>query len=115
MAMRRGPRRARPRTARRRRPACTAALLRLFRDYRFWAASPSITLVQLTSGDGEVQGVLIRPVFPKGVCRHCGCSQFDACVMPSEEGCAWADRSERCCTNPACVRAEARRRKAATR
>lgn len=31
---------------------------------------------------------------PAGVCRFCGCSEYDAC----EEGCYWADRTFRLCS-----------------
>lgn len=85
-------------------------MLRLRLNYRFWAEAPSVSRVQLVADDGEVIGSTLRPTFPKGVCRHCGCSQFDACLDAFDEGCAWADRTERCCTNPKCLAAERRRK-----
>src|SRR5579863_7552794 len=88
----------------RRRPV-TAALLRLERDYRLWALIPAgVTRILLqadfegdTSGCGEVVGDARRPRFPKGVCRSCGCSEFDACETPVGP-CAWANRARTLCT-----------------
>jgi hypothetical protein len=41
---------------------------------------------------------------PAGVCRFCGCSEYDACP----DGCAWADRAQTVCTSCApAARAEA--------
>lgn len=62
-------------------------------------------------------------------CRHCGCSFMRGCqiytmvlaIAPNDSGlatfhnkverCRWADATKRCCTNPACLEKEAKRRK----
>ena len=49
-----------------------------------------------------------------GVCRVCGCSELDPCVIPALEGgdrvrrrrmqtCSWFDAQRTLCTNPQCV------------
>jgi hypothetical protein len=48
-----------------------------------------------------------------GVCRFCGCTEFVPCIIYSFEisrPCAWADRSETVCDEPACIQASHRRR-----
>lgn len=99
-------------------PVLQAQVRRSFgRNFRFWAALASDAVITVTLSDraGTVLGVLRRPTFPAGVCRYCGCSHFDPCFLEFDT-CAWADRSQRVCTNPDCLqrhRVEARRRKAA--
>jgi hypothetical protein len=44
-----------------------------------------------------------------GVCRHCGCTESNACTLANGDGCSWTDRERRVCSNPACIRAEAAR------
>ena len=49
-----------------------------------------------------------------GVCRVCGCSELDPCVIPVLEGaarlrrrglqtCSWFDAQRTLCTNPQCI------------
>lgn len=33
-------------------------------------------------------------------CRHCGCTENDACVLP-DQNCHWVSRD--CCSNPICI------------
>lgn len=34
----------------------------------------------------------------RGVCRKCGCSQFDPCVTPEGDCCSWTDRTQTLCS-----------------
>jgi hypothetical protein len=50
-----------------------------------------------------------------GVCRVCGCTELQACLLPAPfalfvegdayMGCSWADATRTLCTNPACLAA----------
>jgi len=62
-------------------------------------------------------------------CRYCGCTEMRACLLtvttivdaPNARGrlsshirrerCAWLDATKRCCTSPACMEKEEKRRK----
>jgi hypothetical protein len=46
-----------------------------------------------------------------GRCRHCGCTEDQACVLGNGDACAWVDGSRTVCSNPSCIRAEKRRTK----
>lgn len=49
-----------------------------------------------------------------GTCRHCGCTEEDACRLENGEACCWADASRLVCSAPRCIVAEQERlRKAA--
>lgn len=37
-----------------------------------------------------------RDVAPPAICRHCGCSEWDACVLPGGRACSWSTID--CCT-----------------
>lgn len=41
----------------------------------------------------------------EGVCRFCGCTAENPCVLPSGDECGFATRLRTRCTAPACVRA----------
>jgi hypothetical protein len=44
-----------------------------------------------------------------GVCRHCGCTEDNACVLVNGDGCCWTDRERMVCSNPSCIAAESAR------
>jgi hypothetical protein len=44
-----------------------------------------------------------------GICRHCKCTEENACILQTGEPCCWMDRERLVCSNPACIKAEARR------
>ena len=59
---------------------------------------------------GRRQSIVDRP----GICRVCGCSELDPCVIPVLEGgdhfrrrgmqtCSWFDAQRTLCTNPQCI------------
>lgn len=74
-----------------------AIVAAIARNWRFWAALPAAAVsVQVFNGSAAAPlAVVPRPIFPRGVCRRCGCTWTDPCP----EGCAWTDASERLCTN----------------
>lgn len=43
----------------------------------------------------------------KGICRHCGCTEHNACVIEDilgdPIGCSWYNPEQTCCTNPECI------------
>lgn len=44
-----------------------------------------------------------------GTCRHCGCTETQACEVPLDNGgrhCGWLDGTHRVCDAPACVAKE---------
>lgn len=41
-----------------------------------------------------------------GVCRHCRCTEDNACRLPEGEACCWADPARTVCSNPSCLKAE---------
>ncbi len=43
---------------------------------------------------------LMRPK----VCRYCGCTEEDACTLPTGDPCSWYEATRTVCTNPGCVR-----------
>lgn len=44
-----------------------------------------------------------------GVCRHCRCTEADACVLSTGEGCCWTNQERTVCSRPSCIVAETRR------
>lgn len=79
----------------------------LARNFRLWASLPAhigVLLLHDDSGQGVPIAEVRRPTFPRGVCTHCGCSEFDPCVVDDgmgPEGCAWVTRAHNACS--ACV------------
>lgn len=41
----------------------------------------------------------------RGVCRYCGCTQFNPCVRRDGSPCGWWDLDLTVCTRPECVTA----------
>jgi hypothetical protein len=46
-----------------------------------------------------------------GTCKHCGCSEDNACVLAYKPGhvlefCRWVNAARTVCSNPACVAKE---------
>lgn len=70
-------------------------------NYRFWAAVRDVQVVLFLAHpaqDGDkVLGAVERPVFPRGVCNGCGCSEFDAC-LEGDRGCHWIDAAQTRCS-----------------
>lgn len=70
-------------------------------NFRFWAAVPDVhAVVFLRHPDktgSQPLAVVERPLFPPGVCRACGCSEFDPC-MTDDGSCAWTDATQTRCT-----------------
>lgn len=44
-----------------------------------------------------------------GVCRHCACTEDDACRLGSGDTCGWTDATRTVCTRSGCLIAEAAR------
>ncbi|MDE2104122.1 MAG: hypothetical protein KGL39_43190 [Patescibacteria group bacterium] len=44
-----------------------------------------------------------------GVCRHCNCTETNACRLEDGDPCCWTDLQRTVCSNPACIRAESAR------
>lgn len=45
----------------------------------------------------------------KGICRHCGCTENNACILDDFIGtttCGWYNREQTCCKNPKCITKE---------
>lgn len=52
------------------------------------------------------------PNVTPGECRHCGCTDQNACkVPPTGDPCCWIDLTFTVCSNPDCIRAEQKRLK----
>jgi hypothetical protein len=49
--------------------------------------------------DRYKSGSLPRMSIEHGVCRECGCTQFDPCSHPDYGACWWEDESETLCTH----------------
>lgn len=89
----------------------------LARDYRWWAAWPHISRVELqglivVSKDRirrDVIGV-VRPVFGPGVCVECGCTEADPC-LDGDIPCGWANRARTRCTSCPPAQVATRRRR----
>lgn len=45
-----------------------------------------------------------------GKCRHCGCTEHNACRLADGDPCGWIDWTRTVCSNPSCVRAEQARK-----
>lgn len=96
---------ARSKRARRRVLPVTKALQLLLTDYRLWALVPNVDRITLQMDDpqhpggdvGQVVGEVLRPKFPKGVCRKCGCTHWDPCATKVGP-CGWVDRLQHLCT-----------------
>lgn len=41
-----------------------------------------------------------------GVCRHCGCTEDNACMTQTGEPCHWMNRERTVCSNSPCIIAE---------
>jgi hypothetical protein len=41
-----------------------------------------------------------------GTCRHCDCTEANACRLPEGDTCAWVNPERTVCSNPACIKAE---------
>lgn len=41
-----------------------------------------------------------------GTCRHCGCTEDDACRLETGDPCWWTDREQVVCSSPSCILAE---------
>lgn len=78
-----------------------AASLRRWMDYLYGRG----LLLRRRGYGGYVRVRFLAP----GYCRHCGCSQDNACEPP----CSWANPQQTVCTNPKCLRAEAKHAKPA--
>lgn len=82
------------------RQALHARLDELLGDHwRLWAPLPAGAVIVLRlprpRGRGLADAVTLRrPKFPRGVCRSCGCTEFDPCG----EGCAWENKAQTQCT-----------------
>jgi hypothetical protein len=50
-----------------------------------------------------------------GKCRHCGCTEDNACTLGNGDPCCWADNQCTVCSNPACLRQESARKAFAPR
>lgn len=49
-----------------------------------------------------------------GVCRYCGCTEANACMLCTGDPCSWYDKDRTACNAPGCIRQyEADRRAAA--
>jgi len=44
-----------------------------------------------------------------GICRHCGCTEANACLLHDGDACCWIDASRTVCNRPGCINAEAAR------
>jgi len=44
-----------------------------------------------------------------GVCRHCRCTEANACLLRDGDTCCWINRERNVCSSPACILAEERR------
>jgi hypothetical protein len=44
-----------------------------------------------------------------GRCRHCSCTEDNACGLPEGEGCCWINPNRTVCSNPSCIKAETAR------
>jgi hypothetical protein len=44
-----------------------------------------------------------------GTCRHCRCTERDACLLATGDPCCWTDRERTVCSAPSCIVAEERR------
>jgi len=45
----------------------------------------------------------------RGICKHCGCSEFNACTglgFLGDETCSWANAEQTVCSNPECLAKE---------
>jgi hypothetical protein len=49
--------------------------------------------------DAYKSGSLPRMSIAHGVCRECGCTQFDPCNHPDYGACWWADESKTLCSH----------------
>ncbi|MDP3717124.1 MAG: hypothetical protein Q8T13_05060 [Acidobacteriota bacterium] len=96
--------------------AARATLPGLATNWRFWASMPSAVTAVLFMADPRVPGdkllaAVDRPVFPKGVCVECGCTETDACLPSVFTGrpCHWIDKTRTRCS--CCPMPKARRRR----
>lgn len=46
-----------------------------------------------------------------GKCRHCGCTEANACTLTNGDHCAWCDESRTVCSNPSCIQLERARQR----
>jgi hypothetical protein len=44
-----------------------------------------------------------------GTCRHCRCTEDNACRLAEGETCSWMDRTRTVCSSPSCIKAESLR------
>jgi hypothetical protein len=45
-------------------------------------------------------------VLQPGTCRHCRCTEENACRLAHSDACCWIDNSRLVCSNPSCIKAE---------
>ena len=45
-----------------------------------------------------------------GTCRHCNCTELNACRLEDGDPCSWTDGERTVCSNPKCIVAEQQRR-----
>lgn len=64
--------------------------------WRLWAALPPEVVALTTLENGKI-GTIGRPKFPAGVCRGCGCTEHDACVVGFDT-CRWRDKRRTRCS-----------------
>jgi hypothetical protein len=41
-----------------------------------------------------------------GTCRHCKCTEDNACRLSEGDNCCWINRDRNVCSRPACIKAE---------
>ena len=51
-------------------------------------------------------------VIAPGTCRHCGCTEDNACILPSGDPCCWLDAGRTVCSRSDCILQEKARVKA---
>jgi len=44
-----------------------------------------------------------------GTCRHCHCTEDNACRLSEGDTCCWTNLERNVCSNPACIKAESAR------
>lgn len=77
-------------------------------DWRLWARLPAKVDAILFLGNpyaektqDKMLAVVGRPVFPRGVCTGCGCTEHDGCIVDAvlgEQGCHWIDTTKTRCS-----------------
>jgi hypothetical protein len=50
-----------------------------------------------------------------GKCRHCGCTEDNACILPTGDPCCWTNEDRNVCSRAACMTQERIRQERARR